>query len=211
MTKRKYSKEVGKDVTDEELVALVRRVDPGYYEAIVTRYRKKLLPYFWRLIGVGDEAEDLLQNVFIKVFEHLADFDIQRKFSPWIYRIAHNEAVNYLKKKSYRQLIAWEDITSVKEMTSARDEGETPEEARMRDEARIALRRALNTLPKKYREILQLRYYLDKSYAEMSRILKKPENTVASMLSRAKKQLFKSLGERNRDVTSPFDPERFFL
>lgn len=197
MTKRKYSKGAGRSVTDEELVALVRRVDPGYYEEVVTRYRKKLLPYLRRFIGTGDEVEDLLQNIFIKVFEHLADFDMQRKFSPWIYRIAHNEAVNYLKKKSYRQLIAWEDIVSVEEMASARDEGETPEEARTRDEVRIAVRKALNTLPKKYREILQLRYYLDKSYAEMSRILKKPENTVASMLSRAKRQLFKSLGERD--------------
>ncbi|OGI19862.1 MAG: hypothetical protein A3J06_02665 [Candidatus Moranbacteria bacterium RIFCSPLOWO2_02_FULL_48_19] len=197
MTKRKYSKEVGRDVTDEELVALVRHVDPGYFEEIVARYRKKLSAYLRRLIDASDEAEDLLQNVFIKVFEHLADFDMRRKFSPWIYRIAHNEAVNYLKKKSYRHLVAWEDIVSVKEMASARDEGETPEEARMRDEARVAVRRALNTLPKKYREILQLRYYLDKSYAEISRILKKPGNTVASMLSRAKKQLFKSLGERS--------------
>ena len=197
MTKRKYSKAASAKATDEELVVLVRRVDPGYYEEIVARYRKKLLSYLRRLIGASDEAEDLLQNVFIKVFEHLADFDTKRKFSPWIYRIAHNEAVNYLKKKSYRRFIAWEDIVNAKEMAGMRDEGDTPQEARMHDEARIEIRKALNRLPKKYREILQLRYYLDRSYAEMSRILKKPENTVASMLSRAKKQLFKSLGERD--------------
>ncbi|MDP3957528.1 MAG: RNA polymerase sigma factor [bacterium] len=197
MTKRKYSKIAGSNATDEELAALVRRVDPGYYEEIVMRYRKKLLAYLRRLIGMSDEAEDLLQNVFVKVFEHLADFDTKRKFSPWIYRIAHNEAVNYLKKKSYRQLIAWEDIVNAKEVAGVRDAGDTPDEARMRDEARIEIRKALNRLPKKYREILQLRYYLDKSYVEMSKILRKPENTVASMLSRAKRQLFKSLGERD--------------
>lgn len=197
MTKRKYMKPVGESATDEELVALARHVDPGYYEEIVGRYRKKLLPYLWRLIGASEEAEDLLQNVFIKVFEHLADFDLTRKFSAWIYRIAHNEAVNYLKKKSYRRLIAWEDITNVKESVGVADERETPQEARMRDEARIEVRKALNTLPKKYKEILQLRYYLDKSYAEMSRILKKPENTVASTLNRAKKQLFRALDKRD--------------
>src|SRR3989344_1955308 len=148
MTKSKYSKEVGRDGTDEELVALVRHVDPGYFEEIVARYRKKLSAYLRRLIDASDEAEDLLQNVFIKVFEHLADFDMRRKFSPWIYRIAHNEAVNYLKKKSYRHLVAWEDIVSVKEMASARDEGETPEEARMRDEARVAVRERSTRFPK---------------------------------------------------------------
>lgn len=198
MTKRKYSRTAGNNATDEELVALVQCVDPGYYEEIVVRYRKKLLPYLRRLISASDEAEDLLQNVFVKVFEHLADFDVRRRFSPWIYRIAHNEAVNYLKKKSYRHLIAWEDIANAKEMVSARDEEDSPEEARIRDEARIEVRTAVNGLPKKYREILQLRYYLDKSYAEMSQLLGKPENTVASMLSRAKKQLFEAL--RNRSL-----------
>lgn len=197
MTKRKYSKGTGKSATDEELVALAWHVDPRYYEEIVARYRKKLLPYLRHLIGASEEAEDLLQNVFIKVFEHLADFDVKRKFSPWIYRIAHNEAVNYLKKKSYRRLIAWEDITNAKESVGATDDGETPQEAQVRNEARIEIRKALNMLPKKYKEILQLRYYLDKSYTEMSQILKKPENTVASTLNRAKKQLFKALDKHN--------------
>lgn len=197
MTKRKYSKITKSSATDEELVVLVWRADPGCYEEIVARYQKKLLPYLRHLIGANDEAEDLLQNVFIKVFEHLADFDVRRKFSPWIYRIAHNEAVNYLKKKSYRRLVAWEDITNFKEMAGMADEEETPQEARMRDEARIEVRKALNMLPKKYREILQLRYYLDKSYVEIGKLLHKPENTVASMLSRAKKQLFRALSESN--------------
>jgi RNA polymerase sigma-70 factor (ECF subfamily) len=192
MTKRKYLKTAGKNATDEELAALARHVDSRYYEEIVSRYQKKLLAYVRRLIGTNDEAEDLLQNVFVKVFEHLADFDAKRKFSPWIYRIAHNEAVNYLKKKSYRRLVAWEEITNTKENVGNAEAGGSSEEAQIRDEARIGIRKALNTLPKKYREILQLRYYLDKSYSEIGRLLKKPENTVASMLSRAKKKLFEA-------------------
>lgn len=193
MTKRKYMKVIGNNATDEELVVLTRDVDPRYYEEIVVRYQRKLLPYLQHLIGRNDETEDLLQDVFVKVFEHLDAFDVKRKFSPWIYRIAHNEAVNYLKKKNYRRLVAWEDIVNAKEGIVALDESDSSEEIQMREETRIEIRKALNTLPKKYREILQLRYYLDKSYSEISKFLGKPENTVASMLSRAKKKLFEVL------------------
>jgi len=135
----------------------------------------------------------LLQNVFAKAFEHLKDFDIERKFSPWIYRIAHNEAVNYLKKQSYRRIVDWESLIDTKDKLNMIDERETPLETQMRDDARVAVRKALNTLQKRDREILKLRYYLDKSYVEMSEILHKPENTIASHLSRAKKKLLIAL------------------
>ncbi|MFZ2187580.1 MAG: sigma-70 family RNA polymerase sigma factor [Candidatus Moraniibacteriota bacterium] len=193
MTKRKYHKRADGEKADEELVVLILHRDPSCFAEIVARYQKKLLLYLWHLIGRSDEVEDLLQNVFAKVFEHLADFDTTRQFSPWIYRIAHNEAVNYLKKQSYRHLVDWETLADTKDKLALADERETPFETQMRDEARIAVRRALNTLPKKDRDILQLRYYLDKSYAEMSQLLHKPENTIASMLSRAKKKLLDEL------------------
>jgi RNA polymerase sigma-70 factor (ECF subfamily) len=193
MTKRKYSEKSVEDMTDEELVGLVLSRDPGYFEEIVIRYQKKLLLYLCHLIGASDEAPDLLQNVFAKVFEHLANFDTTRKFSSWIYRIAHNEAVNYLKRQSYRKLVDWETLTDSKDKLDIADVSETPLEAQLRDEARIAVRKAMNTLPNKDKEILQLRYYLDKSYTEMSNILHKPENTIASTLSRAKKKLLQAL------------------
>ena len=94
----------------------------------------------------------MLQNVFTKAFEHLKDFDAKRKFSSWIYRIAHNEAVNYLKKQSYRRLVDWESITDSKEKLDIADEREIPFETQMRDEARIAVRQALNALPKRDRK-----------------------------------------------------------
>lgn len=193
MPKRKYEKRLKGEITDEELVALVLYKDPGYFAEVVTRYQRKLFLYLRHLIGASDEAEDLLQNVFSKVFENLSSFDTKRKFSSWIYRITHNEAVNYLKKQSYRHLVDWETITDSKDKLNMADEREIPFETQMRDEARVAVRRALNLLPKKDREILQLRYYLDKSYSEMSQILHMPENTIASKLNRGKKKLLQVL------------------
>lgn len=198
MTKRKYTEKLKKEQTDEELVLLALNGDQRYFEELVMRYEKKLFLYLRRLIGANDEAVDLLQNVFVKVFEHLSDFDRERKFSSWLYRIAHNEAVNYLKKQSYRRLVDWETLVDSKDKLDIADERETSLETQMRDEARIAVRKALNTLPKRDREILQLRYYLDKSYAEMSTILHIPENTVASKLSRAKKKLLRMLDESEK-------------
>lgn len=193
MVKRKFEKRMKGKRTDEELVFFALNQDSKYFEEIVARYEKKLLVYLRYLIGANDEASDLLQNVFAKAFEHLPSFDDKRKFSSWIYRIAHNEAVNYLKKQSYRHLVDWETIADSKDKMNLVDERETPLETQMRDEARIAVRKALNMLPEKDREILKLRYYLDKSYTEMSNILHKPENTIASHLSRAKQKLLKLL------------------
>lgn len=197
MVKRKSSIPLPHTPTDEELVMAVLSGKNIYYTEIVRRYQGKLLLYLRHLIGGGDEAEDLLQNVFFKVYQHLSDFDQERKFSSWIYRIAHNEAVNYLKKKSRRRLVAWEDIVSSKDKLDTADERDSPEESWMRGELSHEVQEALEKLPKKYKEILVLRYYLDKSYAEMSHITGRPENTVATLLNRAKKKLLTILNEEH--------------
>jgi len=182
--------------TDEEWVVLILHTDKKYFEEIVFRYEKKLLAYLHHLIGRNDESSDLLQNVFTKVFENLDSFDNERKFSSWIYRIAHNEAMNYLRKQSYLHLIDQESLVDIRDRLKMVDDSGTPFETLMRDEARIAVRKALNMLSEKDRRLLKLRYYLDKSYAEMSRILAVPENTIASRLNRAKKKLLMVLDEQ---------------
>lgn len=195
MVKRKSSIKLPHTPTDEELALAVISGEKKYYKELVRRYQGKLLVYLRHLIGANDEAEDLLQNVFVKVYEHLDSFDRERKFSSWIYRIAHNEAVNYLKKKSRRRLVAWEDVVNSKDKLDMADDKDSPEETWIRGELRHEVRDALEKLPKKYREILVLRYYFDKSYAEMSHITGRPENTVATLLNRAKKKLLSLLNK----------------
>lgn len=189
MPKRKTATVAICDLTDEALVGVVLSGKKKQYQELVKRYQGKLLVYLRHLIGLHDESEDLLQNVFIKVYEHLDDFDQTRKFSSWIYRIAHNEAVNYLKKKSRRRLVAWEDIMSSKDKLDTADEKESVEALWIRGELRDEVNLALDKLPKKYQEVLILRYYLDKTYTEMADITGRPENTVATLLNRAKKKL----------------------
>jgi RNA polymerase sigma-70 factor (ECF subfamily) len=86
------------DLSDEQIVEKVLK-DNNIYIEIIRRYEKKLSHYLHKFISDQDEIEDVLQVVFIKAYKNLYGFDQSRKFSSWIYRIAHNEAVNYLKKK----------------------------------------------------------------------------------------------------------------
>ena len=181
---------------DAIFVRQAKRGDEAAFRELVSRYHDKLCLYLRHLTLAGDECDDILQEVFVKAYRALSRFDGRKRFSPWVYRIAHNEAINYLKKKSRRRLVSWEDIASSKDELEAAQASETLEDIWASEEDRDRVKRALEAIPGPYREVLVLRYYLEKSYAEMSEILGKPENTVASMLSRAKKNLAAQLGER---------------
>lgn len=189
-----------KNIKKTDDVALVKMVLNGAvfaYRELEKRYRKKLFTYLFHLLGNREETEDILQNVFIKVYNNLASFDVQRKFSSWIYRIAHNEAVNFLKKKGKKKFISWEDIAASKDKLEMSSGERTPVENWLSKESKKEVQDALNKLPRKYREILVLRYFLDKSYSDISEILKKPVNTVGTLISRAKKKLFEIVSERD--------------
>lgn len=161
----------------------------GAYKEVVKRYQSKLFAYLYRLVGNKEEAEDILQNVFVKVYKNINRFDTKRKFSSWIYRIAHNEAVNFLKKRGRRRVVSFEDIETSKDKLDTASLAKSPIDAWISKELKIEMQRALDKLPAKYKEALTLKYFLDKSYEEMSEILGKPVNTVGTLLNRAKKKL----------------------
>lgn len=175
-------------ISDNELVGLVKKT-PDNYKEITVRYQGKLFAYLYRLIGDKDEAEDLLQNVFIKTYRNLDSFDTNRKFSSWIYRIAHNEAVNFIKRKSLKRFISLENITSAKDKLESADLEDNAHESWIRKETNKEVDEAIKKLPFKYRQVLVLRYYSDKSYEEISEILGRPVNTVGTLIKRAKDKL----------------------
>lgn len=179
----------GQILTDNELVVLVRGKSPERYAELIERYQGKLFAYLYRLIGNRDEAEDLLQDVFIKAYKNLHSYDVSRKFSSWIYRIAHNEAVNYIKRKSLKRFISWEDISSTKDKLVSQSTEDGADDAWIRKEAIKEVDDAIDRLPIKYKQVLLLRYFSDKSYEEIGEILGKPVNTVGTLINRAKKNL----------------------
>lgn len=178
---------------DMAFVRKAKRGDEPAFRELVSRYQGKLCLYLRHLTLAGDECDDILQEVFVKAYNALPRFDARKRFSPWIYRIAHNEAINYLKKKNRRKLVSWEDIASSKDELGAAGESETPEEEWMRKDVQNGVQQALARLPEKDRELIVFRYFLEKPYAEISEILGVPENTVASRLYRAKEKLLREL------------------
>ena len=175
-----------KHLTDEKLVEIVREKNTELFGEIVQRYQNKIYSYIKRLINSREDAEDVTQEVFIKVYKNLYGFDIKKKFSPWIYRIAHNEAVNYIKKKSYFKILSIDQNEFLKNtMTQTEDLIEKI----IKNENSRKLRELLDKLSFKYKEVLVLKYYEEKSYEEISDIIRKPVNTVGTMINRAKSQL----------------------
>lgn len=177
------------ELSDNELIRIVREGNQERFVEVIDRYQGKLFAYLYRLIGNREEAQDLLQDVFIKAFRNLNSYDTERKFSSWIYRIAHNEAVNHIKRKSLKRFIPWESITSTKDKLEASSIEEGADKAWLRKEQGMEVEKAVKALPFKYRQVLVLRYYSDKSYEEISEILGRPVNTVGTLINRAKKKL----------------------
>jgi len=178
--------------TDEELVGQVL-AEPDYFLCLMKRYETKLLRYIKRISNLRDEeAEDVLQDVFIKVYKNLNDFDSDLKFSSWIYRIAHNQVIsNFRRNRSRPQAIWDEDDNILKNIT---------EEFNIEKEIDLKILKnniniILSQMDKKYREALVLKFLEEKDYQEISDILKKPIGTVGTLIRRAKLQFLKILND----------------
>lgn len=173
-------------LTDEELVKMtLANQDDFLY--LVDRYRGKLTSYIRRITNVNSEdAEDILQDVFIKVYLNLNDFNSDLKFSSWIYRIAHNQVISNHRKLKARPEGYAVDIEDGLIHTLA-SEIDIVKEADSKI-LRTSINGILSGLDEKYREVLVLKFLEEKNYQEISDILKKPLGTVASLINKAKQE-----------------------
>ncbi|HCC04838.1 TPA: hypothetical protein DEP58_00850 [Patescibacteria group bacterium] len=164
------------------------------FACLVDRYEEKLLRYLKRIMpGLGEEAHDVLQEVFIKAYVNVQGFDTALSFSSWIYRIAHNEAINWLRKKKVRpDTVALGDDDFQTFAHSMEVSRGTHEYTLTKD----AVARTLSHMPEKYYTVLVLHFLEGKSYEEISDILTTPSGTVATLIHRAKKQ-FSSMHEQH--------------
>jgi len=171
-------------ISDGELVRFSLE-NADFFAQIVQKYEKPLLRYLLRISNISrEEAEDLLQEIFIKTYQNLRDFDASLKFSSWIYRIAHNEAISAWRKKVSRgEKINLEKAEAAQLLHSTLDVA-----TQIDDQFLIeSVQTILCDLPSKYREVLVLRFLENKDYSEISDILRRPMGSVATLISRAKK------------------------
>ena len=155
--------------------------------------------YISRISNVSrDEVEDLLQDIFIKVYKNLNGFDTSLKFSSWIYRITHNEVIsNYRKYKNKVKVVSFDkDEEFVKGIADELD----VEENLSLGESKEKIFDILSKMNIKYRDVLILKFLEGKSYHEISDILKKPEGTVGTLISRAKKEFLKILEQEPKKL-----------
>jgi len=183
------------NLTDEELVKLALE-DQAVFLWLVERYRAKLLRYINRLTNVNDDdAEDILQDVFIKVYLNLNDFNGDLKFSSWIYRITHNQVISRhrrLKARPEGYLIDIED-QAARNLAAEIDIEASADLELLKKKIKLIL----GFLEERYREVLVLKFLEEKNYQEISDIIKKPGGTVASLINRAKQAFKKELLKQN--------------
>jgi len=163
------------------------------YWEIIDRYEKKLTRYIYRLSWLEDETvQDVLQEVFMKAYKNLASFRIDGVFSSWIYRIAHNECVTYLRKQkpSTSMDLEYEDGTRLVDNLASDIDIEGIHE---KEELKNQVQAWIMGLSVKYKQVIVLHFLEEKSYEEISEILRIPIGTVGTLMNRAKKQLSQSL------------------
>lgn len=181
-----------KDSSDEQLAQNVQKGDTEAFGELVGRYQGKMLRYARKFL-LFDSAEDAAQDVFLRAYENIQSFDISQRFSPWLYRIAHNHFINLIKKKGTED-VPFFDADVLFPHPIAKERAETDTE---KAEAKKEVEKYLQGLKVKYREIAVLYYLEDLSYAEISDVLKIPTSTVGIRLKRAKEALRKMARKEN--------------
>lgn len=170
------------------------------FEELVRRYQRPIAAYAYRLVGNYDAALDLTQEVFIKVYSSLARYRSEYKFSTWIYKIAHNAAIDYLRRNSsLRELESSLLGESGGGQTFERplDAGAlTPEQLSERSERRAEIETVVQALPSAYRELIILRHAHDLSYDEIADITALPLGTVKNRIFRAREMMREQFARR---------------
>lgn len=180
-------------LTDEQLVQKsIENMD--FFGELVDRYEMKLKYYILRISSFSShEADEILQEIFLKVWQNLQGYTGAVKFSSWIYRIAHNETISAYRKYTSR---GGDKTVELNEeiFELAPSKINIPAEFNAKESAHM-IQQVLQAMPEKYREVLIFQYFEDMSYEEISDVLKKPMGTVATLVNRAKKS-FRETADR---------------
>lgn len=175
------------DETDEFIAQRVQNGDFHIFGVLVERYQDKLNRYAKRFLLGYEDSEDMVQEVFIKAYTNIQGFDTNRSFNSWIYRIAHNEFINAIKKRGREPLSFFDPDTLFPHPIAPQQADDEVKD----NELRSMLDGYLEKLDPKYREPLVLYFYEEKNYQEIADILHIPVSTVGVRLSRAKQALQK--------------------
>lgn len=182
--------------TDAELVSAAISDGESGFEELVRRYQRPIVSYVFRMLGDYEAALDVTQEVFIKVFNSLDRYSSEYKFSTWLYRIAHNAAIDHMRRNSQNtQSIETENAEGTYEL-QIESSLPSPEAERERSEWRTEIEAVVKCLPAAYRDLILLRHSSDLSYDEIASITGLPLGTVKNRLFRAREMMREIFIER---------------
>ena len=181
---------------DRSLVERILGGERDRFTTLVSRYEKRVINYVYRITHRYEDAHDLAQEIFVKVYLALDRYDPKYQFSTWLFRIAQNSAIDALRKKSIAEVPLarpTEEEPGGKEREFA-DDGISPYRALKNKQLSAAIDKAVENLPADYRELIQLRHFAELSYEEIASMKKLPLGTVKNKLFRARNLLKEALG-----------------
>ncbi len=176
-------------LADGELVRTAVSGREAAFEELVRRYQRPIASYVYRMVGDYDAALDLTQEVFIKVYNSLSRYRSEFKFSTWIYKIAHNTAIDHLRRHTVRDQIMTADGDGPRSEIAIESRRLTPEQESEREERRSEIESVVQSLPAAYRELIVLRHSHDLSYDEIAEVTGLPLGTVKNRLFRAREAM----------------------
>ena len=178
---------------DISLLEDCKRGDRQALDSLVRRYERQVFNVAFRMLGNPDLAADVTQTTFLKAFEHLNSFNQDKKFFSWIYRIAINESINQIKRRSQLQPLGETQLEQTRD-TSTRSPDELVESRRICDEVQAVLLE----LHEDHRAVIMLRHFLECNYRQIGEILQTPEKTVKSRLFSARRRMRDLMQQRAR-------------
>jgi RNA polymerase sigma-70 factor (ECF subfamily) len=181
---------------DRDLVATAITGVEGSFEELVRRYQRPISAYVYRMVGNYESALDLTQEIFIKVYGSLGRYRPEFKFSTWIYKIAHNSAVDHLRRNSTREQSLIHGTESDNFELPVESGRLTPEQESERKERRVEIEAVVRTLPSNYRELIILRHSQDLTYEEIVDVTGLPLGTVKNRLFRAREMMRQQFVEK---------------
>lgn len=186
-------------VSDADLVTSAISGGEASFEELVRRYQRPIVSYVYRMLNDYDASLDVAQEVFIKVYNSLDRYSCDYKFSTWLYRIAHNAAIDHLRRNSFNaQSLETENGDGTYQL-QIESPNPTPEQDRERSEWRAEIEMVVRQLPAAYRDLILLRHSRDMSYDEIAEITGLPLGTVKNRLFRAREMMRGLLVERGID------------
>lgn len=183
---------------DDELVRRAIGGDEKAYGELVDKYERAIYFHILKMVKDKKQVEDLVQETFVKAFDNLNTYSTNYAFSTWLYRIATNHTIDYLRKKKLKTLSIDEPVkTKDGEMQmQLPDETASTDRDIIRKQRQKMVQRAIEDLPTKYRKVIQMRHMEEKSYQEIADVLDKPLGTVKAHIFRAREMLYKALKDK---------------